>query len=199
MSSIHATLHTSHPTHTDHLGNPHHYHSSVPRWKNGLNERAIDRNELRKSFGNYIITDGGAQVSQLDHFNGDHGSSSVFIDNNIGALTPFRRAMNAGDPYVKVNMVPSNTLSKKPSNQVQGSQRAANQGAASTAGNGLRTTAGGSAYTGNPKIVYDSSDYIRYKKLLAKNNNYNDPTFGGDRHGASQVPLARVRRGISGI
>ena len=77
--------------------------------------------------------------------------------------------MNAGDPYVKVNMVPSNTLSKKPSNQVQGSRRAANQGAASTAGNGRRTTAGGSAYTGNPKRVYDSSDYIRYKKLLAKN------------------------------
>ena len=28
-----------------------------PRWKDGLNERAIDRQELRRSFGNYIIND----------------------------------------------------------------------------------------------------------------------------------------------
>jgi hypothetical protein len=122
--------------------------------------------------------------------------------------------MNAGDPYNTVNMLPDTALSGidsegdisnynvsnyKPSNQVQSSRRAANQAAASTAGSGLKTTVGGSAYTGNTKRVYDSSDYIRYKQLLAKNNNYNDPTFGGDDNFASQVPRARVRRGIGGI
>ena len=31
---------------------------------------------------------------------------------------------------------------------------------------------------GNPKYVNDSSDYIRFKKLSAKNRNYNDSSFG---------------------
>ena len=169
------------------------------RWKDGPNERAIDRQEIRRSFGNYVIQDsnpsvsigGGAQLINTTAVCGAHTGP--------GILTPFRRAMNAGDPYVTVNMVPNSSLYPKPSNQVQGSRRAANQGAASTAGNGRRTTAGGSAYTGNPKRVYDSSDYIRFKKLQAKNRNYNDPTFGGDDHFAAQVPLARVRRGLRGV
>ena len=167
------------------------------RWNDGPNERAIDRRELRKSFGNYIINDSnspvvgwatGAQLQnrvQLPCANGDFAGP--------GILTPFRRAMNAGDPYVKVNSPPSSTIFPPPSNQVQGSRRASNQAAASTAGNGRKTIPGGSAYTGNPKRVYDSSDYIRFKKLQAKNRNYNDPTFGGDMHHASQVALSRVR------
>lgn len=164
-----------------------------PRWKDGPNERAIDRQELRRSFGNYIISDTSPTVTignglQLVNRDGTCGDQ-----NGPGILTPFRRAMNAGDPYGTVNMVPNSSLQRKPSNQVQSSRRAANQAAASTASSGLRTTAGGSAYTGNPKRVYDSSDYIRYKKLQAKNRNYNDPTFGGDDNFAAQVPLARVR------
>ena len=39
---------------------------------------------------------------------------------------------------------------------------------------------------GNPKYVYDSSDYIRFKKLAAKNRNYNDNSFGGDESSATQ-------------
>jgi len=161
------------------------------RWKDGTNERAIDRREIRRAFGNYFVKNNSTHGSQLyDHLN------------NSASLTPFRRAMNAGDPLNMVNMLPSSELSGggnynvsnyKPSNQVQGSRRSSNQSAASTASSGLRTVPGGSAYTGNPKRVYDSSDYIRYKKLLAKNNNYNDPTYGGDNNFASQVPLARVR------
>jgi hypothetical protein len=167
------------------------------RWNDGPNERAIDRQEIRRSFGNYFVRNNANVGSQL--------TNSL---NSTASLTPFRRAMNAGDPLNTVNMLPSSELSGdallgvggnsnvsnyQPSNQVQGSRRAANQSAASTASNGRRTVSGGSAYTGNPKKVYDSSDYVRYKKLLAKNNNYNDPTFGGDDHFASQVPLARVR------
>ena len=34
-------------------------------------------------------------------------------------------------------------------------------------------------YSGNPKFIYDSSDYIRFKKLQAINRNFNDETHGG--------------------
>ena len=176
------------------------------RWKDGPNERAIDRQELRRAFGNYRIRDnqptihiGNSDGQLLDHIKGYNGCGHPDLIGGPGLLTPFRRAMNAGDPYGTVNMAPNSTLQQKPSNQVQGSRRAANQAAASTAGNGLKTTAGGSAYTGNPKRVYDSSDYIRFKKLQAKNRNYNDPTFGGDDNFAAQGARARVRRGITGI
>lgn len=39
---------------------------------------------------------------------------------------------------------------------------------------------------GNPKFVYDSSDYTRFKKLSAKNRNYNDSSFVGDDHSGAQ-------------
>lgn len=42
---------------------------------------------------------------------------------------------------------------------------------------------------GNPKYVNDSSDYIRFKKLSAKNRNYNDSSFGGDDSSAAQSTL----------
>ena len=38
---------------------------------------------------------------------------------------------------------------------------------------------GGSEYTGNPRFVYDGSDYVRFKRLVAKNKTYNDSSFGG--------------------
>ena len=159
------------------------------RWKIGYNERATHRQQLRRAFGNYWIIDSGTSFggtnTQLFQTAGDPAP--------LGSLTPFRRAMNAGDPFSKINTLPSSTLVPKPSNQVQGSRRASNQAAASTAGSGRKTVPNGSAYTGNPRYVYDSSDYIRFKKLQAKNRNYNDPTFGGDMHNASQVALSRVR------
>jgi hypothetical protein len=164
-----------------------------PRWKDGPNERAIDRQELRRSFGNYIINDTAPTVEIGEGLQLVNRVGTCGGENGPGILTPFRRAMNAGDPYGTVNMFPNSSLQRKPSNQVQTSTRAANQAASSTASSGLRTTQGGSAYTGNPKKVYDSSDYIRYRRLQAKNRNYNDPTFGGDNNFAAQVALSRVR------
>ncbi len=38
------------------------------------------------------------------------------------------------------------------------------------------------------------ADYVRFKKLQAKNRNFNDVSWGGDRNNASQVALSRVRR-----
>ena len=39
---------------------------------------------------------------------------------------------------------------------------------------GALTQNGNSFYAGNPKIVYDASDFTRYKKLKAINKNFND-------------------------
>tara|TARA_Y100000389_G_C17401166_1_gene485400 strand:+ start:253 stop:756 length:504 start_codon:yes stop_codon:yes gene_type:complete len=46
----------------------------------------------------------------------------------------------------------------------------------------------------NPKYVYDSSLFTRYKREAAMNRNYNDLKNGGDDHNASFVPLLRSRR-----
>jgi hypothetical protein len=49
-------------------------------------------------------------------------------------------------------------------------------------------------FTGNPKYVYDSSNYIRFKKLQAVNRNYNDSSFGGENGTTIKQALTRVRR-----
>jgi hypothetical protein len=50
------------------------------------------------------------------------------------------------------------------------------------------------ATTCNPKFVSDSSDYVRFKKLRAMNQTYNDLSYGGDKSNGSYVPLMAVRR-----
>jgi hypothetical protein len=59
---------------------------------------------------------------------------------------------------------------------------------------GVKRVQGGAQWTGNAKYVYDSSDYIRFKKLQASNRNYNDRSFGGDESNASYVPRNAARR-----
>ena len=49
---------------------------------------------------------------------------------------------------------------------------------------------GGALYSGNPRYVYDSSDYIRFRKLQAKNRNYNDSSFGGSNNGSYTFLMA---------
>jgi hypothetical protein len=49
------------------------------------------------------------------------------------------------------------------------------------------------ASTCNSKFVYDSSDYIRFKKNQALNKNYNDRSFGGNDSFATQSVVRRVR------
>ena len=107
--------------------------------------------------------------------------------------TPFRVAINAGDLLMRQN---GEDGSGGGSQQVKGSvgpgqtryTRGArpNQGGAVNKGNGA---------SGNQHWVYDSSDYIKYKRLLAKNKNYNDISFGGSNNGA-YVPWVKSRRMI---
>lgn len=113
--------------------------------------------------------------------------SQVFfpLEKNERIITPFRQAYNAGDV---AGTVDQRTL-EPASNQVNGiapvnslRKYERSRGAAS---------GGKSLFTGNPRYVYDSSDYIRYRKLLAKNKNYNDVSFGGDQSNASQTAIMR--------
>ena len=46
----------------------------------------------------------------------------------------------------------------------------------------------------NTRFVPDSSDYIRYRKQRAMNQNYNDLKNGGDKNNGDYVPLMHVRR-----
>lgn len=48
--------------------------------------------------------------------------------------------------------------------------------------------------TCNPKFVADSSDYVKFKKLRAMNQNYNDLTNVGDAHNGSYVAFMAVHR-----
>ena len=54
-------------------------------------------------------------------------------------------------------------------------------------------TTGVAGSTTNPKFVADSSDYIKYKKQVSTNNNYNDLANGGDESNGSYSFLMRVR------
>ena len=156
------------------LGNPKNLQNSQPRWVDGTNNRAIHRRVLREAFGNdvYKKTDGT--------------SFSAFSKSNTNKrITPFRMAMNAGDINNTVNSAVDKDILPRPSNQVHVNGSSLSSGYKMFAGS-VRTVSDGSYYSGNPKHVYDGSDYVRFKKLQAINRNYNDPTFGGDQHNASQ-------------
>ena len=103
-------------------------------------------------------------------------------------ITPFRASLNAGDVAGTVN---SNPASNMPGSNQVGSSRM------STRLHGFFggiNNNGGAQFSGNPRYVYDSSDYIRYKKLIAKNKTYNDLSFGGDNSNASYSARRNVRR-----
>ena len=90
------------------------------------------------------------------------------------AQTPFRVALNAGDLLLRQTEPGGH-------NQIKGSvgvgQYRYNLGLV----DGVKH---GDGASGNQHYVYDSSDYIRYKKLRAKQYNFNDYSFGGSNNGA---------------
>ena len=48
--------------------------------------------------------------------------------------------------------------------------------------------------TCNVRYVYDSSDYITFKKLQATNRNYNNSSFGGNLNSGSQSAFRAAKR-----
>ena len=139
----------------------------------GGQPRAMDRFSLRQAF----------KTSNINPV-----PSNGYIAAVCG---PFRAATSAGDILGRVQQ------SAGGANQVNTVRRAANAGWRILAGGvpsnnagqtitieGITFTTGlGAGQTqiqsGNPKYVYDGSDFTRYKRLAAKNRNYNDLTFGG--------------------
>jgi len=114
------------------------------------------------------------------------GMGTTIFSGDTGAITPFRRYFNAGDTAGTVNSGPSPALGP-PINQSGNrmvSRIHANQGGTST---------GDAFFTGNPKKVYDGSDYVRFKKIQAGNRNYNDSSFGGENGSTVSQALRRVR------
>lgn len=146
----------------------------------GSSERGRSRFLLRNSFGN--VGHRGLKNAQNNSPAGDPKQSG---------LTPFRKAFVAGDLELTVNSGPDKRYPSH--NQVNNIKRASNAGWRELAG-GVNT--GKAAYSGNTKYVYDGSDYTRFKKLQAKNRNYNDSSFGGPARGKNSymlVALGRVR------
>ena len=101
---------------------------------------------------------------------------------------PFRMATNSGDPNGTTNSSPSIHLPGI--NQVGGIQ---GNRARSRMTIGGTHSDGDAFYTGNPKYVYDSSNYTTFRKRQAINRNYNDRSFGGDQHNGSYTALMHVR------
>jgi hypothetical protein len=135
----------------------------------GSSERGRDRFIIREALGNSRII-----LSQ-----------AAPLINTAAKTTPFRRAYNAGDIAGTYNDSPSSALPG--SNQVNG--RAVSMLNIKSGG---AHNNGAALFSGNPKFVYDGTDYTRYKKLKAINKSYNDSSFGGANNG-SYVALNRVR------
>lgn len=108
-----------------------------------------NRTILRRSFGN-------------SNLSSSVRSPLYFVNQRQSKTTPFRAIMAAGDVNGTVNSGPA--LS---SNNQVGSSLIQNIGSSR---GGVRP--GNSYYSGNPKFVYDSSDYIKYKKLRNQLMNY---------------------------
>lgn len=140
----------------------------------GGSERSLHRSVMRKAFGN--------------QYNLGLGQSPILLSG--AKTTPFRLAYSAGDPNGTVNEA-ANRKYGTVSNQINGQTRMTALGGIKSWGDGIKDN-GSSAYAGNPKKVYDSSDYIRYRKLRAENKNYNDSSFGGNEHHANQSILRRA-------
>ena len=158
------------------LGNPKKTNYSIPRWKNPESNNSMYRSILREGFGNsvYLKTT---------------GEKTFGLKPGISKTTPFRTAMNAGDINGTFQKAVSSIILPKPSNQVSIGNSSL-KGIKNMAGS-VRRVKNGSYYSGNPRFVYDGSVYTVFKKLQAINRNYNDPTFGGDQHHASQQAYSK--------
>ena len=138
----------------------------------GGGERSANRKYLAKAFGNLKNT--------------GLGTSPVLYNKNI--LGPFRSAYNAGD-VITNSIVATDIKYGRESSQVNGN----NLSRVQVRGDGLNRN-GSAMFSGNPRFVYDGSDYIRFKKLNAINKNYNDSSFGGANNSQSQHAIRGVRK-----
>jgi hypothetical protein len=122
-------------------------------------------------------------------WNGPYATSKYYGKNGkqYGRITtPFRAVTNSGDFLGRVNYVCGGSNVNK---NVGHSEWNHNMGSII---NNCDAT-GVPASNCNPKYVYDSSDYVRYKRERSLNQNYNDIKDGGYTNSAYTNLLA-VRR-----
>lgn len=136
------------------------------------NERSTSRKYLVKAFGNM--------------YNSGLTNSPLMYDLNI--LGPFRTAFNGGD-VVTNNIVATDIRYGRESSQINGN----NLSRVQVRGDGLNRN-GSAMFSGNPRFIYDGSDYTRFKKLQAINKNYYDYSYGGANNSQSQHAINRIRR-----
>lgn len=114
-------------------------------------------------------------------------------------ITPFRAVNNAGDLLCRQNYAcggSCQTPQSRPGLHGLRDRFGATSGScmADVFYNEIQVAPDVPSSTCNGRYVYDSSDYIRFKKNQAVNRNYNDISFGGDQNNASQVAQRAIKR-----
>lgn len=108
------------------------------------------------------------------------------------AATPFRAVMNAGDLLSRKNYTCGGAS--------QAPQYVPRQHGTKHRVGAIRNNCDGTGIppaSCNPKYVYDSSTYTRFKKQQATAKNYNDKSYGGNQNSGAQVAYKGVRRSLN--
>ena len=139
----------------------------------------------QQTIGNYK---GGDQVMSrkvlVKSWNTAYATGSV--NGRSRVITPFRAVNNSGDYLGRVQYScggPNPTNADKPGWKSRIRSMFSNC-----------DNTGIPASSTNVKFVADSSDYSKFKKLRAMNQQYNDFKFGGDKNNASYVAQMASRR-----
>ena len=121
-------------------------------------------------------------------YNTKYGSQKTLQGIPAKINSPFRLANNAGDPLSRQNYVCGGTPAQVKKPQVNGMRSLYGNLTNRCDGTGIQ------ASNCNNKYVYDSSDYITYKKNSAINKNYNDLSNGGNDYSSQQSAYRHIRR-----
>jgi len=109
--------------------------------------------------------------------------------NKKTAVTPFRAVTNSGDLLSRQSYSCGGSCQSIQSTpRVHGIKNHLGRIFSNCDGSGIP------AATCNAKYVYDSSNYTRYMKEKSMVSNYNDISYGGNNHSASQSAIKAVRR-----
>jgi len=139
-----------------------------------------------------VDTDSGAEPAQMRSVlvnSWNNTDIGLGIRATRRAQTPFRSANNAGDILSRQNYScgrQNQCFQSRPG--LRGLRLHMGSAANRCDDSGL------AAATCNVKYVYDSSDYVRYKKQFAIKQNYNLYTNGGNNSSGSQSAYRRIRR-----
>jgi hypothetical protein len=148
----------------------------------GSSAGAVMDRDSERSHSRLILRKANAN----NHLSSSLRSPLYYVNSGISKTTPFRAIMSAGDINGSYNQPVSSEL--RAYNQLSNPRVAGTQNRI-----GAPKNNGESYYTGNPKYVYDSSDYVRYLKLKSNNKTYDDKADTGSARASSYSFLARVR------